>query len=423
MNLFVKSGPARIGISATCIVLAGLYIYTVLRIWRADWLQDQRNQQSLEASARLEPWDAQTHWLLGRYHFNGAQDQTRALTNFQRAVKLDPYEGRYWLDLAAAYEVANDPNASGAALERALRAEPTSPLIGWESANFFLAQNDTARALPLFRTAIQYGTRERIQAAIGLCWRATRSVTQVVDQALPPQPDAYFTFLEILTTQNETEPANELWRALTAQKLNFSVEKAFPYFDYLIRSQQIDQAEEVWRSLGQIDSKLLSETQSNLISNGGFESEYLNGGFGWRDQPHSQVDVSLDTSQFHRGTRALRFAFMGPQLSDIGVYQYISVRPNVTYHLSAFAKSEDIVSASGPRLVVEDFYNHQLLISTDDLLGTSGWREWSADFVSGPQTRLLTLKVTRIPGNALIKGKFWLDDIHLSAVSTAENNR
>ena len=44
-------------------------------------------------------------------------------------------------------------------------------------------------------------------------------------------------------------------------------------------------------------------------------------------------------------------------------------------HFSAFVRSEDIVSASGPRLVIQDFYGNQVLVSTDDLLGTSGWRE------------------------------------------------
>ena len=209
----------------------GFYIYTVLRVWRADWLQDQSNRQSLEASARLEPWDARTHWLLGRYFLNGLQDETRALASLHRAVKLDPSEGRYWLDLAAASEVGGDPRETEIALEQALHAEPTSPSIAWEAANFYLVQNNTARALPLFRVAIQYGTKDMARSAIDLCWRATLSVNQTVGQALPLQADPYFTFLNILITRNQPEPANELWRALIALKLNFSTEAVFPYFD------------------------------------------------------------------------------------------------------------------------------------------------------------------------------------------------
>src|SRR5438552_10517264 len=108
MSSFPGARTVRAGTIAACFIFVGLYIYVVLRVWRADWLQDQGDQQSLEASARLEPWDARTHWLLGRHFLNGSQDPIRALANLNRAVKLDPFEGRYWLDVAAAHEVANE---------------------------------------------------------------------------------------------------------------------------------------------------------------------------------------------------------------------------------------------------------------------------------------------------------------------------
>ena len=82
--------------------------------------------------------------------------------------------------------------------------------------------------------------------------------------------------------------------------------------------------------------------------------------------------------------------------------QYVPVQPNARYRLSTFVKSEDIVSASGPRIVVQDYYNNQVLASTEDLLSTSGWRELLADFATGPQTRLVAIKVMRVPGNPLI---------------------
>ena len=422
MSSFLTSPKARTATALVSFVFLGLYIYVVLRVWRADWLQDQGDQQSLEASARLEPWDARTHWLLGRHFLNGSQDPIRALANLNRAVKLDPFEGRYWLDVAAAHEVANEAGETQKALQQALHAEPTSPSIAWESATFYLAKNDISRALPLFRVAMQYNFRNTV-AGLDLCWRATASVSQIISQVLPLNPDSYFAFINILTDRNQAAPASELWRALTAQKLKFSVEKTFPYFDYLIKTQQIDQAEEVWRFLGQTDSELLTDPRFNLIANGGFERRYLNGGFGWRDQPNSQVDVSLDTTEFHSGTRALRLVFSGPAFSDSGIYQYVPVRPNVSYRLSAFVKSADIISASGPRLVIQDFYSKQELATTDDVLATSGWREQVADFVTGPQMRLIVIKVVRVPGNPLIKGTFWLDDVKLTMIVTAEANR
>ena len=42
------------------------------------------------------------------------------------------------------------------------------------------------------------------------------------------------------------------------------------------------------------------------------------------------------------------------------------------------------------------------MAGTEDLLSTSGWRELEADFATGPQTRLIAIKVMRVAGNPLI---------------------
>ena len=68
---------------------------------------------------------------------------------------------------------------------------------------------------------------------------------------------------------------------------------------------------------------------------------------------------------------------------------------------------------------MQDYYGNQVLASTEDLLSTSGWRELLADFTTGPQTRLIAIKVMRVPGNPLIKGTFWLDDVKLTLAQTA----
>jgi hypothetical protein len=63
----------------------------------------------------------------------------------------------------------------------------------------------------------------------------------------------------------------------------------------------------------------------------------------------------------------------------------------------AFVRSEDIVSASGPRLVIQDSFNNQSLGNSDDSLGTPGWRQQVVDFVTGPETRLIASFHPRYP--------------------------
>jgi hypothetical protein len=413
MNPYVTPRPIRIGIAAFTLVIFAFYVYAIYSVWRADWLRDHLDQGSLEASAHLQPWNAQTQWLLGRYSLNATQDYANALTFLQHAVQLNPYEGRYWLDLAAARQVRGETKESQEALEQALRAEPTSTEIAWETANLYLAQNDTNRALPLLRVALQHDPKYTV-AAIALSWRATKSVSQVVSQALPAQPAPYFAFLKILIAQNQSSLASELWQYLIAQRLSFPVEEAFPYFDYLIQAQQIDQAKKVWTDLSKVHPELQDDATSNLVRNGGFEKEFVNGGFDWRSRQNGPMNVSLDTDEFHRGIRALRIAFSGPAGSDMGVYEYVPVQPSTEYRVGAYVKTQDIITASGPRLAVEDSATGQVLVTTDEFLETSGWSEHAAQFVTGADTHLVTLRIVRIPGNLLIKGTLWLDDLELT---------
>jgi tetratricopeptide (TPR) repeat protein len=419
MDNFGSSRPVRIGIAAFTLVAFAAYVCVVSSLWRADVLQDQRARASLEAAARLQPWNAQTQWLLGRYFLNGPQDYPSALEFLQRAVKLDPYEGRYWIDLAVVHEVRGEANESQEALQRALQVEPTSTEIAWETANFYLAQNDTNRALPLFRVALQHAPQNTV-AILSLCWRATNNVSQIVSQALPTQPAPYFDFLKILTGQNQSSSANELWQDLIAQKFRFPVGEAFPYFDYLIQPQQIDQAKKVWTDLTTLHPELPGDTASNLVHDGGFEAEFLNGGFGWRSRQTGQISVLLDTSEVHTGTRSLRLGFAGPAVADVGVYEYVPVQPSTAYKLSAFVKTEKLTTASGPRLAVEDFSTKEMLGTTNEFLDTSGWRLRTAEFVTRTDTHLVTIRILRIPGNPLIKGTFWLDDVELVPASPGE---
>ncbi len=397
----------RVAIAGLTVAIFCLYVRTVADVWRAERLQDQNNQQSLETSARLGPWNADTLWLLGRYFLHGRQDSGRAVSLLNRAVELNPYSARYWLDLAEAQMTRGETGEVQRSLARALEAEPTSPAIAWRSANYYLAGNDLDSALPLFRVAMQYDP-SYIPAALDLSWRATGSVGQISAKALPPHPAPYFALLKILIDQDQSAPANDLWRNLTARKLQFPIPQAFPYFDYLIRTHQVEQAKAVWAELMKV-----SVTPPNLLHNGSFEADFLNGGFDWRYMRCDQVDVAFDTREVHGGARSLRFEFAGPPVADAGVYQYVPVQPNTAYRLTAFVKAEEINTASGPRLAVEDSSAAQLLGTTDEFRDSSAWRQRALEFSTGPDTRLVAVRVVRRPGNLLIQGTLWLDDVEL----------
>src|SRR5690348_11401993 len=248
MQVKLNSKRRKLLFALLCLAAAGLYLTVVARHYAAARLSAQLDATSLARAARLEAWNAEPRWELGRYSLFVAQDPTAAVSNLEAAVALNPHAARYWLDLAAAYQVAGDIPRQRFALDQGLHAEPTAPDVAWEAANFYLVQNDLARALSLFRV-VMANDPEQLNPALSLCWRATRDEDRILADAVPPQPAPYFAFLNLLTNQGQTERAELVWKRLTSLGQQFPVADAFPFLDYLIEKHEASAAVQVWQVL------------------------------------------------------------------------------------------------------------------------------------------------------------------------------
>lgn len=413
MHLNLSSRVPRLLFASVCLVAVGFYIAVIARHYTAARLSARLDPKSLKRAAKLEPWNADPRWQLGRYSLFVTQDSRGAISNLETAVALNPHVARYWLDLAAAYQVAGDVHRQRSALEQAVYVEPTAPDVAWEAGNFYLVENDLHRALSLFRV-VMGNDPQQLGAALHLCWRATRNVEVMLAEAVPAEPATYFAFLNLLTSEDQTVPAEAVWNRLVSLGQRFPASDAFPFFDYLIEKRQTAAAVQVWQELLELDRNLQAYVQAgDLMVDGGLERDFLNGGFDWRYSAQDPVELSVDSNEFHSGNQSLRILFKGPGIGDPGFMEYVPVQPNTDYRFSGYTKAEDIESASGPRLAVLDAYSGQSYLLTDDTLGTTGWREQSGNFRTGPDTSLLIVKVTRVPGDPLIKGKFWVDDMSL----------
>ena len=368
----------------------------------------------LEKSIWLEPANADYYDLLGRNLSLSGPSLDPAIQNFQTAVRLNPYEARYWLDLAGAYQIAGQTQEQGESVEQAALADPTSPHVAWEAANFFVVQGDADRALHYFRVVLA-NDPEEVNSALLLCWRATGDVEKIVSQALPPIPDVYLSFLRLLITQQEATGAETVWNSLVGLKRPFSGRLALPYFRLLITKQQPAAAVAAWEQLSHIDPSIKTylPNHQNLVVNGGFEQNMLNGGFDWWYTTYPQAALAIDTTEFRSGSRSLSVTFDGHSVPGAPILQYVPVKPNTTYEFSAEARSEDIDTASGPRFALVDAYTNQSYVLTDDTLGTTPWRPQHARFRTGPNTDLILLEIVRDPAQPLIRGKFWIDDVTL----------
>jgi tetratricopeptide (TPR) repeat protein len=414
MQIELRSRVWRFSFAAACLVAVGLYLLFAVRAYIASHQAASLDLAKISKAIRLEPANAEYRDLLGRQLALSGPSLDDAISAYQTAVHLNPYEARYWFDLAAAYQVAGRIAEQAESVQHAVEADPTTPHVAWAAANYFLVQGDREKALRNFRLVLA-NDPEAVDSTLELCWRASGDATEILDQAVPLRPDLYLSFLRLLVIKQEVAAAENVWNRLIGLRQPFSATLALPYFRLLITKQEVAAAKIGWQQLPQVDASLQPYLPSseNLIVNGGFEENLLNGGFDWWYQSYSHAALAIDTSEFHSGTRSLSVTFDGQSVPEVQLVQFIPVRSSTAYEFSVESRTEDINTASGPRFALMDAYTNHSYVLTDDTLGTTPWRRQQARFQTGPNTNLLLLKIVRDPSGPLIRGKFWIDDVRL----------
>ena len=425
MKLELRSPLRKFSFVAMCLVFAGLYLLLALSASRASHLAVAADATQLQKAVRWEPLNAEYRDTLGRMLALSGVTLGEAISNYRIAISLNPYEARYWLDLAGAYQIAGRTSEQQTSVERAVEADPTTPHVAWEAANFFLIQGDREKALRYFRVVLANDEIDAVDNALGLCWRATEDANQILDQALPRRTDLYLRFLHLLISKQQVNAAESVWNRLIELHQPFSIKVAFPYIQFLLMHQEVAGAQSAWQQLAGIDRSLerYLPSRENLIVNGGFEEKLLNGGFDWWYQQYPHVALAIDNSEFHSGTRSLSITFDGLNASEAGISQLIPVKPDTDYEFSAEYRTEELETASGPRFAITDAYSNTSYVLTDDVLDTSPWRLQEVQFHTAPDTHLVLLKIVRQPAVPLIRGKLWIDDLKLIQKDSKDDDR
>jgi tetratricopeptide (TPR) repeat protein len=413
MRIRLDSGARKFWLLTISLSLATAYTALVTREFVADLISSRGDLASLRTAAKLDPGNALYRHRLGRYFELIEHDAQAAAQQYTAAAQLNPHAARYWLDLAAAYQFLDKPKEQTEALENGLHADPTTPDVAWQAANVYLVQGETEKALRQFRSVL-LSDASLSTLALQLCWRANPDVDALLQNVIPARPDAYIAFLEFLTGKKQTAGAAKVWSALAQTHQPFEARHAFDYIKYLIAEQEIDQARLVWQQTAALlGYSAYLTSSSNLIVNGNFGLDVLNGGFDWNYTKQNSVELMLDPSDFHGGHRSLSIVFDGPGVSDAGIFQFIPIHPNTTYEFQAYYKAEEIEGAGGPLFTLHDPYSGKKYFESDELKNADFWRPVNGVFTTAPEATLLLLRVERVPAGSPIRGKLWIDDFHL----------
>ena len=339
---------------------------------------------------------------------------------YQRATQLSPRNAQFWSDLGAGYDWAGRPNDAFTAFQRALQLFPNSPEINWRLANFCIRNGNMPEGLHALHTVLLANSPPRRDVFV-VAASATRDETAILEM-LPPRAPILFDYLYFRTQRGELADAEETWARILRLNLPFSLREALPYLDSLIQHKELRRLSEAWSILARKFPEQIERLHrdSNLIGNGNFEFDILNGGFDWRVVPTEGASVRLDFTDKFEGPRALQISFDGSRNLYYGhVFQYILVQPNSRYKFSADMKVEGITTDSGPRFQLSDAYNlGETLVSTENLVGSSGWFTQKAELTTKPETHLLLLTVAR-PMSTMLDNRFygnvWITRVSLVA--------
>ena len=399
--------------AATALCL--IYLLLVGGLFVASEFGEKPELASLRRAARLDFQNADYRNHLGRYYALVARDPGAAVEPYQAAVRLNPHSARYWFDLASAYQVLGDVANQTWALERAIEADPTTPDVAWEAANFYLVQGDNDKALREFHVVLE-NEPSLAGPSIQFCWRVNPDVDALLRDVVPARSTAYIAFLSLLMSKQETAATEKVWRAMMATSDPFERRHVYSYIQYLFDHKDVDEARLVWQQAApRFGISSYVPTRNNLIVNGDFNLDVLNGGFDWQYQRQPSVALVLDPSDFHSGHRSLSITFDGPGVNDAGIRQFIAVQPATTYDFSAYYKNGELEGAGAPHITIQDAYTQAVLYDSDELKEAGFWKSVTGEFTTADDCKLLVLHIRRLPAGSPIRGKIWLDDFRLVA--------
>ncbi|MHB8485638.1 MAG: tetratricopeptide repeat protein [Candidatus Acidiferrales bacterium] len=389
------------------------------KVWVAEQWNESSDPKKWLAAAQLEPGNAQYSEQLGLYsELNLEQrDRSKAADYLRRATQIDPRSERPWLELAALDEERGDFFAAKRAYEMAQSDFPISPDVAWRYGSFLLRHGDLSAGLADLRRAVD--SDPSLEAsALAECWAFDPSADSMAAAVLPPKTAYYVRAIRYFLLQKHTGAALVMWTQLLKLNQPITMKDAIGLIDDLLNQGRTSEAYQIWQQALRQSAWPADTSGTSVLFNGGFEHDFLNGGFDWRELPFSGASYDLDSSVLHSGHQSLRITFDGTANIDFQhVFQYVYVASHQRYRFLAYLRTEEIPAGNGIQFEIFDpRHPEELQISTPDFAGNNGWTPVRVDFESGADTQMLEILLRRAPGLVFanqLRGIVWVDDVSL----------
>jgi tetratricopeptide (TPR) repeat protein len=287
-------------------------------------------------------------------------------------------------------EDGDDTTGSLQAFQRAIELAPYYSESHWQLGNLLLRRNELAQAFTEMRVAVR-SDPTLFPMMIDLAWGICDSHIECAIEATQPQNDTERVSLgRFFVAQKNTEAGVDL--LLAASKI--APDERQEMVAALITAGEFKAAHRVW-----LAGAGMSNAPEGDLFDGGFEGpmNFDNQGFGWRPAHAQTIQVLLNPNDPQSGSCSLLLQFAGNFDSGVPVIsQLLLVAPGARYRLSFAARTEALVSAGLPIVVVTNAVDHSVTAQSVSLSpGTNGWREFSIEFETADTTTAVTLSIQR----------------------------
>ena len=423
MKIDLADFRARLSFLAAILLMAGGLAYQSGKAWLATQWNESDKPARWFAAARLEPGNAQYWEHLGLYSRWNLERRNlpTAIRDLQRATELDPRNARLWMELAAADEEEGSPSAAIRDYKVAQRDFPVSPVVAWRYGSFLLRQRNLLNGFAELRRAMANDPSLET-SAISECWGVDPDAFAIAERVLPRRSDYYIRAINYFVSRKQTDAALAIWRRLLTLHQRVAIHDAAGLVDDLIGENRVKEAAGVWKEVLQ-HSGMQDEAGAggSLLFNGGFERDFVNGGFDWRELPVRGASYDFDGRTVHSGRRSLRITFDGSaNVNFQSIYEYAPVAPRRRYRFLAYVRTARISTDSGIRFEIFDpRHPKEVQELTPSVVGTNAWTPVRADVETGPDTQLLEVLLRRAPSAKFdnkLRGVAWIDDVSLTPI-------
>ena len=384
---------------------------------------EEARLRTAQTAVVLAPSDPLTHWRLGNFiHKRLPPDQiSQAVAEFERAVSLSPNDYRYWTAWGQALEQAGEYEKAERAMLEAVRLAPAYSFPRWHLGNLLLRRSRYDEAFSQLRQASEANEDLRPQL-FAIAWQIYGDDFEALQTAVGNRVDTRAQFAMHLIQRSRFDEGLRVWNSLNDSEKKAHLPVADSLIASLITSKRFQTAAELWN---QIAPEATYRAEAGQIVDPGLESNIAHSPsflFGWQVPDEQEIQTGITTNMGHNSSRSLRMFFqVRSTVAPIAVTQLVIVQPNTSYSFVCHTKTENLMSASTPAIIIEDASDGAKLAESAKLpTGDNDWSPISLSFKTGPKTEAIRVRIYRSTCDeetpvCPIFGTVWYDNFALTS--------